>query len=150
MSDAEDALNIMRLGVASLILPLILLASAAMFYAGRWKLGVAALILSGLFGYLSWMNVKQVLRDDPVNDERMKKVNTHAAASSFWTIFNLGMLSFIAHMMFGFDLNSLPGSREQIITVAPGLFIGSITLLYFGFRAYYKNFGIDSKFWRLD
>lgn len=150
MSDAEDALNIMRLGVASLILPLILLASAALFYAGRWKLGVAALILSALFGYLAWMNVKRVLRDDPVNDERMKKVNTHAAASSFWTIFNLGMLSFIAHMMFGINLNTLPGSREQIITGAPGLFIGSITLFYFGFRAYYKNFGIDSKFWRLD
>jgi hypothetical protein len=150
MSDTEDALNIMRLGVASLILPLILLASAAMFYAGRWKLGVAALILSGLFGYLSWMNVKRVLRDDPVNDERMKKVNTHAAASSFWTIFNFGMLSFIAHMIFGINLNTLPGSREQIITAAPGLFIASMTLLYFGFRAYYKNFGIDSKFWRLD
>ena len=150
MSDAEDALNIMRLGVASLILPLIILASAAMFYAGRWKLGVAALIISGLFGYLAWMNVKRVLRDDPVNDERMKKVNTHAAASSFWTIFNLGMLSFIAHMMFGITLETIPASREQIITAAPGLFIGSITLLYFGFRAYYKNFGIDSKFWRLD
>ena len=53
MSDAEDALNIMRLGVASLILPLILLASAAMFYAGRWKLGLAALILSVLFGFLA-------------------------------------------------------------------------------------------------
>lgn len=150
MSDAEEAFNIMRLGVASLILPLILLASAAMFYAGRWKLGVAALILSGLFGYLSWMNVKRVLRDDPVDDERMKKVNTHAAASSFWTIFNLGMLSFIAHMIFGITLETIPASREQIITAAPGLFIGSITLLYFGFRAYYKNFGIDSKFWRLD
>jgi uncharacterized membrane protein len=150
MSDTEDALNIMRLGVASLILPLILLASAAMFYAGRWKLGVAALIISALFAYLAWMNVKRVLRDDPVNDERMKKVNTHAAASSFWTIFNLGMLSFIAHMIFGINLNTLPGSREQIIALAPGLFIGSITLLYFGFRAYYKNFGIDSKFWRLD
>jgi hypothetical protein len=150
MSDAEDALNIMRLGVASLILPLILLASAALFYAGRWKIGVAALILSGLFGYLAWMNVKRVLRDDPVNDERMKKVNTHAAASSFWTIFNLGMLSFIAHMIFGITLETIPASREQIITAAPGLFIGSMTLLYFGFRAYYKNFGIDSKFWRLD
>ena len=150
MSDKGDALNVMRLGVASLILPLILLASAAMFYAGRWKLGIAALTLSGLFGFLAWMNVKRVLRDDPVNDERMKKVNTHAAASSFWTIFNLGMLSFIAHMIFGINLNTLPGAREQIITVAPGLFIGFITLLYFGFRAYYKNFGIDSKFWRLD
>ncbi len=114
MSDPEEAFNIMRLGVASLILPLILLASAAMFYAGRWK------------------------------------VNTHAAASSFWTIFNLGILSFIAHMIFGINLNTLPGSREQIITAAPGIFIGFITLLYFGFRAYYKNFGIDSKFWRLD
>jgi uncharacterized membrane protein len=150
MSEAEDAFNIMRLGVASLILPLILLASAAMFYAGRWKLGVVALIVSALFGCLAWMNVKRVLRDDPVNDERMKKVNTHAAASSFWTIFNLGMLSFIAHMMFGITLETMPASREQIITAAPGLFIGSITLLYFGFRAYYKNFGIDSKFWRLD
>ena len=150
MSDTEDALNIMRLGVASLILPLILLASAVMFYAGRWKIGVAAMILSALFGYLAWMNVKRVLRDDPVNDERMKKINTHAAASSFWTIFNLGILSFIAHMIFGINLNTLPGSREQIITAAPGIFIGFITLLYFGFRAYYKNFGIDSKFWRLD
>ncbi|MFB6214091.1 MAG: DUF2178 domain-containing protein [Candidatus Nanohaloarchaea archaeon] len=150
MSDAEDAFNIMRLGVASLILPLILLASAAMFYAGRWKIGVAALIVSALFGYLAWMNVKRVLRDDPVNDERMKKVNTHAAATSFWTIFNLGMLSFIAHMIFGITLETIPASREQIITSAPGLFIEFITLLYFGFRAYYKNFGIDSKFWRLD
>ena len=150
MSDAEDALNIMRLGVASLILPLILLASAGMLYAGRWKLGAATLILSSLFGYLAWMNVKRVLRDDPVNDERMKKVNTHAAASSFWTIFNLGMLSFIAHMIFGINLNTLHGGTEQVITAAPGLFIGFITLLYFGFRAYYKNFGIDSKFWRLD
>jgi hypothetical protein len=80
----------------------------------------------------------------------MKKVNTHAAASSFWTIFNLGMLSFIAHMIFGITPETIPASREQIITAAPGLFIGFITLLYFGFRAYYKNFGIDSKFWRLD
>ncbi|MFB6158963.1 MAG: hypothetical protein ABEJ95_04895 [Candidatus Nanohalobium sp.] len=150
MSDAKEFANIMRLGVASLILPLILLAPIVMFYAGRWKLGVAALILSGLFGFLAWMNVKRVLRDDPVNDERMKKVNTHAAASSFWTVFNLGMLSFIAHMMFGIDLSTLPGSREQIITAAPGLFIGYIFVLYMGFRAYYIKFGIDSKFWRLD
>ena len=150
MSETEVVFDIMRVGVTSLILPLMLLASAAMFYAGRWKLGVAALIISALFGYLAWMNVKRVLRDDPVNDERMKKVNTHAAASSFWTIFNLGMLYFIAHMMLGLDLSSLPGTREQIIRVALGLFMGLITLLYFGFRAFYKNFGIDSKFWRLD
>jgi len=150
MSGAKEFANIMRLGVASMILPLILLASAAMFYSGRWKIGAAALVISILFGYLTWMNVKRIKRDDTVNDERMKKINTHAAASSLWTVFNLGMLSFIAHMMFGFDLNTLPIGREQLVTAAPGLFIGGITLLYFGFRAYYKNFGIKSKFWRLD
>ena len=150
MSGAKEFGSIMRLGVASMILPLILLASAAMFYTGRWKTGAAAIVISIIFGYLTWMNVKRIMRDDPVSDERMKEINTHAAASSFWTIFNLAMLSFIAHLMFGLDLNTLPVGREQVVKAAPGLFIGAITLLYFGFRAYYKNFGIDSKFWRLD
>lgn len=149
MSNTEDTFKIMRLGVAYLILPLILLASAAMFYSGRWKIGTVALIVSVFFGYLAWMNVKRILRDDTEDDERMKKVNTHAAASSFWTVFNLGMISFIAHMMLGFGPDGFPVSKEQIIKAAPGLIIGSITLLYFGFRAYYRKFGIDSKFWRL-
>ena len=150
MSGAEEFANIMRLGVASMILPLILLASAVMFYSGRWKIGAAALVISIIFGYLTWMNVKRIMRDDPVSDERMKEINTHAAASSFWTIFNLGMLGFIANQVFGLGTNSFPGTREQIMTAAPGLFMGAIFILYMVFRAYYISFGLDSKFWRLD
>lgn len=150
MSEAKEFANIMRLGVASLILPLMLLASAVMFYSGRWKLGVAALIMSFIFGYLSWMNVKRTIREDPIDDERMDKINTHAAESSFWTIFNIGMISFIAHAIFGIKGSQLPGTKEQIVTAAPGLLLGSMFVVYMSFRAYYINFGVGSKFWRLD
>nr|EGQ40883.1 MAG: hypothetical protein J07AB56_01290 [Candidatus Nanosalinarum sp. J07AB56] len=127
-----------------------LLSSAIMFYNGRWRIGAAALILFLLFGYLSWMNVERILRDDPADDERMEKINTHAAASSFWTVFNLGMLSFIARMILGIGAGSLPGTKEQIVAAAPGLSIGILFVLYASFRGYYLKFGVDSKFWRLD
>lgn len=150
MSETTQALDVARLAIASLILPLILLVSVLMFVNGLWKIGLASLTLSALFSILLWSNLKRVLRDDPVDDERMRKINTHAAASSFWTVFNLGMISFIAHMMFGLDAASLPGTREQIVSAAPGLSVGTLFFLYIGFRAYYIKFGIDSKFWRLN
>ncbi|EGQ43579.1 MAG: hypothetical protein J07AB43_15700 [Candidatus Nanosalina sp. J07AB43] len=150
MNELDKFAAVMRLGVASFIIPLLVLGSAAMFYAGRWKIGIAFLATTLFFGYLAWRNVQRVDREDNPRDERMERVNTHAAASSFWTVFNLGILLFLLHMSFGLTLNSLSLTADQIIQAAPGLFIGTMFILYMGFRAYYIKFGTESKFWRLD
>ena len=150
MSDLDKLAAVMRLGVASFIIPILLLGLAAMFYAGRWKIGIVFLGATLFFGYLTWRNVQRVDREDKPNDERMKKINTHAAASSFWTILNTSILAILLYTSFEFKVESLKMTKEELLSAAPGVFIGVMLVLYAGFRAYYINNGVDSKFWRLD
>ena len=150
VSDLDKLTAVMRLGVASFIIPILLLGSAAMFYAGRWKIGALFLAATLFFGYLTWRNVQRVDREDKPNDERMKKINTHAAASSFWTILNTSILVILLYTSFGFTIESLPITKDELLSAAPSVLIGVMLVLYAGFRAYYINNGVDSKFWRLD
>jgi hypothetical protein len=150
VSDVDKLAAVMRLGVASFIIPILLLGSGTMFYVGRWRIGMLFLGATLFFGYLTWRNVQRVDREDNPNDERTKELNTHAAASSFWTVFNLGVLLFLLHIAFGLTVESIPLTRDQVIQAVPGLFIGVMFGLYAGFRTYYKKFGTESKFWRLD
>ncbi len=136
-----------RSAVIVFVLPAWMLATGFFIWEGMYLYAVLMIFFACITGYGVYRNFDRLLREDKVDDERMKQVNRKSGSSAFWAMLNTSLILMVFPELFTsvlkigrttFNSYSLP----SVVT------IGFIS--YFVFRAYYLRYGVENEFWRFD
>lgn len=138
--EKRDAIGVLRLGFAALMVPCWILGGAALVWVGQTLLGVGVIGIGLLMAGGAYRLYRAIERPDIVRDERTKEAQYRAGYNGFWTVILIPVL-YISLSMF------LPNALAVHLTEGVGFdVVYPISLLaglviYFGSRTYYRHYG---------
>ena len=145
MSDLDEFFTAFRIAIVLFVMPAWALATGFFLWEGMYLYVGLMIFFAGLTGYGVYRNFDRLMREDKLDDERMKTVNRRAGSSAFWTVLNTAILANIFSTFIGLG-SELTQLWYRYDTAA--LIMLAFTA-YLGFRVYYMKYGIEADFWNL-
>lgn len=147
MSGKDEIFTVFRISVVLFVLPAWMLATGFFIWERMYLYAALMVFFASLAGYGVYRNFDRLLREDKLDDERMKRINWKSGSSAFWTMLNTSLILTIFPELFTSVLKIGRSSFNRYSLTAV-VAVGFIS--YFAFRAYYLRYGLENEFWRFE